>query len=81
MRSMGVTVPVEGGREAVFPDAIGLGRDVRHRASLFDLPRQGIAVMALVRVQDLAVWKLLEKGRSRRAISDLPARAKFDLNE
>ncbi len=50
MRSMGVTVPVEDGREAVFPDAIGLGRDVRHRASLFDLPRQGIAVMALVRV-------------------------------
>lgn len=67
-------MPVEGGREAVFPDAIGLGRDVRNRAALFDLPSQGIAVIPLVRVQDFTGRKALQQGRSRRAISDLPSR-------
>lgn len=44
-------MPVEDRREAIFPDAVGLGWDVRHRAALLDQPAQDIAIIALVREQ------------------------------
>lgn len=66
-------MPLKDGREAVLRDPIRLGRDVRHRAALLDLPAEGITVIALVRVQDFAGRKALQGGRYRRAISDLAA--------
>jgi len=42
----GVEVAIEEWREAVLPFAIGLGRDVRHRTSFFDLTVDSIAVVS-----------------------------------
>jgi hypothetical protein len=48
MRSMACDI---GTREAGLSFAIGLGRDVQHRAALFDLPTYGIGVVAFVAMQ------------------------------
>ena len=64
---------VENGRKAVLPFAVGLGRNVRHSACLFDLTANGVAVVALVSMQDFARRKSLEKRHSGCAISDLAA--------
>jgi hypothetical protein len=47
-------MPVENGRKAVLPFAVGLGRDVRHSACLFDLTANGVVVVALVADSDEA---------------------------
>ena len=43
----GVSAAVEEGREAVFPDAVGLGRDVGEGPAAADLAADGVAVVAL----------------------------------
>lgn len=70
----GVPVPIEIGREAVLPDPVHLGRDVRHRALRLDGATDAVAVVALVGVQDPALRKTFEQRRSRCAISDLATR-------
>ena len=60
-------------REAVFPFAISLGRNVGHRAAIPDLSPNGVRIVALVGVQNVAIGQLFEKGRARRAIGDLAA--------
>ena len=69
----GVAVAIEERREAVLPFAIGLGRNVRHRAASFDLPTDGVGVITLVAVQDVTPRKLFEQDRASGAIGDLPA--------
>lgn len=69
-----VAVTVEDRRETVFPAPVGPRRDVGHRAVLLDLPANGVAVVALVAMQDDASGRhLLQQDRSGGAISDLPA--------
>lgn len=67
----GVAIPVEVGREAVLPDPVRLGRDVRHRALRFDGATDAVAIVALVGVQDAALRKAFQQRRSRCAISHL----------
>jgi hypothetical protein len=55
-------------------DAIGLGRDVGHCAALFDLPADGVGVVAFVGVHDIAFGKLFEQLGACRAVGDLAAR-------
>ena len=62
------------GREAVFPDAVGLGRNVGHGAFGLDLAPYRIAVIAFVAMQDAAFWQALEKLHSCFAISNLTTR-------
>ena len=69
----GVSLSIEEGRKAVFPFAIGLWRNVRHDAAILDPTPDGVAVVALVAVQDFARWKKREKFRASRAIGDVSA--------
>ena len=69
----GVAVAVEIGREAIFPAAVGFGRDVRRGALALDLAADGIAVVALVTVQDRGGGHLVEQGIGGGAIRDLAA--------
>ena len=48
----GVAVAIEGRGEAVFPEPVGLGRDVGRGALALDLATHGIAVIALVATED-----------------------------
>jgi molybdenum-dependent DNA-binding transcriptional regulator ModE len=66
-----IPVAVEEWREAGFPFTIGFGRDVRHRAEVFNLSTDRVGVVAFVCVQDVALWKLLEQRCARGAIGDL----------
>ena len=68
-----ISVAVEVGREAILPDPIGLGRDVRHRALGFRQSTDLIAVVALIGMQDPARRKAVEQGKSGCAISYLAA--------
>ena len=70
----GVPVSVEVGREAVLPDPVRLGRDVRHRSLGLDGAADAVGVVALVSVQDPALRKAFEQHRSRCAISHMTAR-------
>ena len=55
----GISVAAEIGREAVLPDAICLGRDVRHRALGFGQTSDLITVIAFVGVQDTGFFLTL----------------------
>ena len=70
----GVSVSVEIWREAVFPDAIGLWRDVWRRALGFDLSAHGVGVVAFVAMHEIARRHLIEQNIGGRAIRDLAAR-------
>src|SRR5258706_16095366 len=64
----GVAVGVEIGREAILPATVGLGRDVGCRALALDLATDGIAVIALVAMQDFC-WtfgRAVQRRRARR---------------
>lgn len=69
----GVSVSVKDWREAVFPFPVGLGRDVRHCATILDLAADGVGVIALVGVENVADGKLFEQCRASGAIGDMPA--------
>jgi hypothetical protein len=69
----GISVAVEIGREAVFPDAIGFGRDIGHCPLGFGQPSDLIAIVGLVSVQDPTLWQAFEKRQSRFTISNLAA--------
>ncbi|TXT42380.1 MAG: hypothetical protein FD139_3656 [Methylocystaceae bacterium] len=69
----GVAIAIEEGREAVFPASIGLWRNVRHRASIFHLPAESVAVVTLVAMQNVARRKPRQKFRARGAIGYLAA--------
>jgi len=56
----GVSVAVEHGRETVLPAPLGPGRDIGHRTVLFDLPADGVAVVALVTMEDAGGRHLLQ---------------------
>lgn len=69
----GVSVAVEHGRKAVLPAAVRLGRGVRHGAVFLDLSADGVAVVALVTMQDANSRHPLQQGRTCRAIGNLAA--------
>lgn len=73
MRSMALRLRGEDRREAVLPFAVGFGRDVGHRAALLNLAADGVGVIALVGVQDVAIWKLFEQPSACCAVGDLAA--------
>ena len=70
----GVSVAVEERREAVLPFAIGFRRDVRHCASIRNLLPNGVRIVALVAVQNVAMRKLFEQLGAGCAIGDLSTR-------
>src|SRR5215213_11441886 len=49
-----IAASVESRREAILPAPVGFGRDVGHRTGGLDLATNGVAVVALVGVQDAA---------------------------
>lgn len=63
-----VAVAMEEGREAVFLIAVGLGRDVWHGPAVLDLAAEGVAVIALVAMQNIAGRHAHQKLRASRAI-------------
>ena len=69
----GVAVAVEERREAGLPFAIGLGRDIRQRAMVFNLTTDRVGIVAFVCMQDIAVRKTVEQGCASGAICDLAA--------
>ncbi len=69
----GVATAVEGGREADFPAPVGLWRNVRCGALAFDLAADGVAIVALVAVQDFGGLQLIEQGIGGDTIGDLAA--------
>ena len=69
----GVSVAVEHGREAVLPEPVGAGRDVRHGAHALDLSADRIAIVALVTMEDAGTGHLAQQNRSSGAICDLSA--------
>jgi hypothetical protein len=69
----GVAVSVKERREAVRPFAVGLGRDVRHRADILDLPADGVAVVTFVAMQDVTGRHLRQKLCAGGAIGDIAA--------
>jgi hypothetical protein len=64
----GVSVPIEDRREAVFPEAIALGRNVGRHAKVFDLPPHGIAVLAPVSVKHGRLGDVVEQVGGGRTI-------------
>lgn len=69
----GVAVTIEERRETILPLAVGLGRDVRHRVKILDLPADRIGIVAFVAVQNFAIRKSQEQFGSGCAIGDLAA--------
>lgn len=57
----GVSVAIEHGREAIFPDAVALGWNVRRGSQALDLSANGIAVVALVAIQDIGCGHPVEQ--------------------
>ena len=57
----GLAVAIEGGREAAFPTPVGVGRNVRGSALALDLATDGIAVVALVAIEDIGRGHLVEQ--------------------
>jgi hypothetical protein len=68
-----VAVAIEEGRETVLPPAIGFGRNVWHGVSRLDLSADGVAVVTLVAMQNVAARELRQKLCACRAIRDLAA--------
>lgn len=64
---------VEVWREAVFPAPVDLGWDIRCYASVFNLVTDGIAVIALVAMQDVSLRHGVEQCVGGLAIGDLAA--------
>ena len=58
----GVAVAVQVGREAVLPASVGLRWNVRSGPLALDLAADGVAVVALVAVQDHGWGHLVEQG-------------------
>jgi hypothetical protein len=58
----GIAMTVEIGRETALPATVGLGRDIGGSAHGFDLAAHGVAVIALVGVQDFGTDKMVEQG-------------------
>ena len=69
----GVAVAVEIGREAILPATVGLGRDVGCGALALNLATDGIAVIALVAMQDFGGGHSVEQGIGGGAVGDLAA--------
>jgi hypothetical protein len=69
----GVAVAVEIGREAILPATVDLGRDVGCGALALDLATDGIAVIALVAMQDFGGGHSVEQGIGGGAVGDLAA--------
>ena len=69
----GVTVTVEGRREAVLPAAIGFGRNVRGGALALDLAADGVGIVALVAEQDRGRGHLIEERVGGDTVGDLAA--------
>lgn len=67
----GIALPVEDGRKAVLPTAVGFGRNVRRGALALDLSTHGIAVIAFVTMQDIGFRHALQQSVGRRAIGHL----------
>ena len=69
----GVAVAVEGGREAVFPAPVRLGRNVRRGAQGLDLAPDDIAVITLVAMQDHGCGHPVEERIGGDAVGHLAA--------
>ena len=69
----GVAMAVEIRREATLPAAVGLGRDVGGSPLVLDLAAHGIAVIALVAMQDFGGGEMIEQGIGGDAIGHLAA--------
>ena len=69
----GVAVAVQVGREAVLPASVGLRWNVRSGPLALDLAADGVAVVALVAVQDHGCGHLVEQGVGGGAIRHLAA--------
>jgi hypothetical protein len=61
------------GREAVFPTAVGFGRNVRCSTFALDLATDGIAVVALVAIEGVGCEHLVEQRVGGDAIRHLAA--------
>ncbi len=68
-----VAVAVEVGREAVLPASVDLGRNIGSGALALDLSADGVAVIALVAVQDPCCRHLVEQGVGGGAVCHLAA--------
>ena len=68
-----IAVTIEPRREAVFPASIGFGRNVGNHALALDLPADGVAVVALVTVQDFRAEQPVKEFICSDAIGDLAA--------
>ena len=64
---------IEPRREAVFPASIGFGWNVGDHALALDLPADGVAVVALVTVQDFRAEQPVKEFICSDAIGDLAA--------
>ena len=69
----GVAVAIEDGRETVLPAAIGLGRNIGRGAAALDFAADGVAVVALVAVEDVGRGHLVEQRVGGDAIGYLAA--------
>ena len=72
MRSMALRFAVEERREAVLPFAVGFGGCWESRRAP-QPATHGVAVIALVGVPDVAIWKLFEQQGAWCAVGDLAA--------
>ena len=68
----GVAVAIEIWREAIFPAAVDLGRDLRRGAPTLDFATDGIAVVPFVAMQDVEA-PAVQQRIGRGAVSDLAA--------
>ena len=62
------------GREAAFPDPVGLWRDVGHCARGFDLPANAVAVVSAISMDDASSGEALEEVFTRPAVGGIAAR-------
>lgn len=66
-----VAVAIGEGREAVFPDAIDLWRNVGEGPRSTDLPPDGVAVIACVGIDESGFRHLFEQDSACLAVSDI----------
>ena len=69
----GVAIAIKGWREAVFPAPVGFGRNVRRGALALDLAADGVAVIALVAIQDPGPGHAVEQRVSGDAVRHVAA--------
>ena len=69
----GVSTAVQIGREAAFPAALDLGRDVGRGSLGLDLPAHGVGVVALVPLHQVGRRHLVQQSLRSRAVGDLAA--------